>query len=404
MEKQGSLGIKLTLLTCYNGYIKCNNWRRKMKKILMVICMLMLMVMMGCKSNDKVEETVQPETELETEMETIPELVVDTESNSETEITSEDEGEIFEPIQMDDEKEYDVIDTSVLMNITDKNMLGDTGEKYQIVYLPPSYYDTDKDYPVIYYFHGHSRSPASYDYHVKKARELMMIGEMEEVIVVAVNSTNLLQGAYFANSPVIGNWKDAFLDEVMPHIENNYRTINTKEGRALLGFSMGGNSVMYLAFNYPELFGGVYAVAPSFVKDEHINEVVETWSTFEQRAYAAAFSYNVEEDPAYIVPTFDKSDEDQVIVDQWLKGIGLIDEKIDAYANKEEKVNRIGLEVASNDEHYWLIEGVTYLSETLSDNGIENQFEVTLTGHAMILPSVINTALPFLLEGLTDAH
>lgn len=371
-----------------------------MSKLCMVLCVVMLSFLIGCSSIDDSEEMVsdaQVSEDTESAISTI-------ESIDETTTETEEVEEVFEPIQMDDEKEYDIFETLLLTDISDNNTLGDTGEKYQIVYLPPSYYSTDKNYPVIYYFHGHLRSPSSYDYFVKRSRDLMMVGELEEVIVVAVNTSNPLQGTFLRNSPATGNWEDAFFNEIMPYMEENYRTINTKEGRALLGFSMGGNSAMYLAFNYPELFGGVYAVAPDFVKDDQINEVVETWSTFEQRACGAVFAPNIEVDFGFTIPMFDGSEEDQIVVEQWLSGIGQIDDKVSAYVQSDVKVERIGLEVASNDPHYWIVDGVTYLSETLTENGIENQFEVTQRGHAMILPSVIDTALPFLLEGLTDAY
>ena len=42
--------------------------------------------------------------------------------------------------------------------------------------------------------------------------------------------------------------------ELLPHIDATYRTIATRAGRAIEGFSMGGRGATRLAIKYPELF------------------------------------------------------------------------------------------------------------------------------------------------------
>jgi endo-1,4-beta-xylanase len=49
--------------------------------------------------------------------------------------------------------------------------------------------------------------------------------------------------------------------ELIPHVDSTYRTIATREGRAIEGFSMGGAGAPKLGFKYPEQFGAVSILA-----------------------------------------------------------------------------------------------------------------------------------------------
>jgi enterochelin esterase-like enzyme len=60
------------------------------------------------------------------------------------------------------------------------------------------------------------------------------------------------------------DWKDGsapvetvIVKELVPHIDATYRTIATREGRMLDGYSMGGYGSARLGFKYPELFRAI---------------------------------------------------------------------------------------------------------------------------------------------------
>ncbi|MFO0263421.1 MAG: alpha/beta hydrolase, partial [Planctomycetota bacterium] len=60
------------------------------------------------------------------------------------------------------------------------------------------------------------------------------------------------------------DWKDGsapletvFVKELVPLIDSTYRTIATREGRMLDGYSMGGYGSARLGFKYPELFRAI---------------------------------------------------------------------------------------------------------------------------------------------------
>lgn len=51
--------------------------------------------------------------------------------------------------------------------------------------------------------------------------------------------------------------ESSIVQELIPFIDANFRTIPTRRGRAIEGFSMGGCGCLMLAFKHPELFSSV---------------------------------------------------------------------------------------------------------------------------------------------------
>lgn len=121
------------------------------------------------------------------------------------------------------------------------------GTNNAVVYLPPSYYrDTEKKYPVFYLISGTTDTEEVY-YKVGRVNyildNLIADGNAEEMIVVLPygNPTKLLATPptdMMAMGDVFG--KDLVTD-LMPYVEDQYRTINDKDHRAIGGFSRGGN-------------------------------------------------------------------------------------------------------------------------------------------------------------------
>ena len=59
-----------------------------------------------------------------------------------------------------------------------------------------------------------------------------------------------------------GTVESAFLNDVVKFVDANYRTLATKEGRAIAGLSVGGLQSMYLSANFPDTFGYVGMFSP----------------------------------------------------------------------------------------------------------------------------------------------
>lgn len=125
------------------------------------------------------------------------------------------------------------------------NTLGIHGNA--IVYTPPTYdKDLDKKYPVFYLISGTTDTEEVY-FKVGKMNlildNLIAEGKAKEMIIVLPygNPTKLL-------TPDVKNtigFSDLFskdlLNDLMPFVESNYRTLNDRDSRAIGGFSRGGN-------------------------------------------------------------------------------------------------------------------------------------------------------------------
>ncbi len=124
-----------------------------------------------------------------------------------------------------------------------------------LVYLPPSYYkDTQKKYPVFYLISGTTDTEEVY-YKVGRVNyildNLIAEGKAKEMIVVLPygNPNKLVPQKPQADMPATRFGNDVFsndlIGDLMPYIEQTYRTINDREHRAIGGFSRGGNQGLY---------------------------------------------------------------------------------------------------------------------------------------------------------------
>jgi S-formylglutathione hydrolase FrmB len=61
----------------------------------------------------------------------------------------------------------------------------------------------------------------------------------------------------------VEGWRymDFFFEEFIPYIDKIFRTIATKEGRAIAGLSMGGGGTVVYAQRHPEMFNAAYSTS-----------------------------------------------------------------------------------------------------------------------------------------------
>jgi S-formylglutathione hydrolase FrmB len=124
-----------------------------------------------------------------------------------------------------------------------------------VVDLPPSYgASAGRRYPVVYAFHGLFEGPGFWE-----RRGLAPIlaglrekGALPEFLVVAVDGGN----SFFVNGPA-GRFEDMVAHDLLAHVEQTYRVVPGRAGRAALGVSMGGYAALRLAFAQPSLFCAV---------------------------------------------------------------------------------------------------------------------------------------------------
>ncbi|MFM7603759.1 MAG: alpha/beta hydrolase [Prosthecobacter sp.] len=132
------------------------------------------------------------------------------------------------------------------------------GEPVSCYVFKPESYDTAKEqrFPVLYWLHGSGGSSLGSAAQVaQRYGEAMRTGKIPPMILVFPNG--LPMGMWC-------DWKDGsvkletmFIQELMPHIDRDYRTLAKREGRIIEGFSMGGYGAARLGFKHPELFAAV---------------------------------------------------------------------------------------------------------------------------------------------------
>jgi len=155
-------------------------------------------------------------------------------------------------------------------------------ERDIIIWFPPSYLSSFKYYPVIYMHDGQNlfnphTSFIGYDWKVDEtATKLIKSGKMEEVIIVGIYNTKERLNEYNFFHPEGKAYANFIIRELKPFIDENYRTIQSKDNTAIIGSSMGGLISFQLAWSFPNVFGKCGAMSSSFwVDDRKIFEVVE---------------------------------------------------------------------------------------------------------------------------------
>ncbi len=158
-----------------------------------------------------------------------------------------------------------------------------------IVYLPPSYMtDYQKKYPVFYLISGTTDTEEVY-FKVGRMNlildNLIAEGKAKDMIIVLPYGN---PSKYFpaGKAPRTGDlFTKDFLQDLMPFVEKNYRTLNDRDHRAIGGFSRGGNQGLaagltnldkfswlcsYSSFTSTTLPGGVYDDPDALNKKIHL--------------------------------------------------------------------------------------------------------------------------------------
>ncbi len=134
------------------------------------------------------------------------------------------------------------------------------------VYLPPGYAQSKSRYPVIYMLHSlnwdnermfapGTAAQGTFDRAIANA-------VIRPFILVAPDYTTPGPGSMFANSSTAGRFEDHTLQEVVPFIDSNYRTLPKPESRAIMGDFMGAYGALRYAFRHPDVFSVVYGMHP----------------------------------------------------------------------------------------------------------------------------------------------
>jgi enterochelin esterase-like enzyme len=141
-----------------------------------------------------------------------------------------------------------------------------------LLYLPPDYEtNSQRRYPVLYWLHG--RGGTQYtgaDFVVPYLDAAIRQGEAPAMIAIMVNG---LVDGFYSDSPD-GRFpiESVIIKDLIPHVDATYRTVATRQGRAVQGYSMGGWGAAHLGFKYSDLFGAVCIDAGALLEPQALRE------------------------------------------------------------------------------------------------------------------------------------
>ena len=145
------------------------------------------------------------------------------------------------------------------------NPLGDPHLRPLWVYTPPGYgVDPHRRYPSVYIIQGYTgqvpmwrnRSPFRQPF-VETADAVFASGDAPPAVVVYVDAWTAYGGSQFVDSPGTGRYHSYLCDEVVPWVDERYRTRADREHRAIMGKSSGGFGSMITPMLRPDLFGAL---------------------------------------------------------------------------------------------------------------------------------------------------
>ncbi|WNO10976.1 alpha/beta hydrolase [Teredinibacter sp. KSP-S5-2] len=273
------------------------------------------------------------------------------------------------------------------------------------IYLPPNYSKTNKRYPVIYFLHGFGGSNDV----VTKNKERIdqaIANKAKEFIFVEPNGNSSLGGSFYANSPAMGNWEDYIVKELIPYIDKSYRTINSKQGRGLAGFSMGGTGTINIGFKHPDKFNAIYSFAAGVLQPGDLENMIKSWGTTREHfnSYGAAASPNLNLPAPYAeIPfeTYTNPTKNKQVVDRWYALFGNQERKMDNYLENSSKLSGIKISVNNDDYYPWIANGNKHFHQVLNKKKIEHQFDLRETGNHNLRDDFIeNELIPFFSQHL----
>ena len=121
-------------------------------------------------------------------------------------------------------------------------------ERELSVYLPPEYYESGLSYPVLYLIHGWTGDNRTFlgkgypslggligDIYINEVMDnIISNGRAKPMIVVLPNFNR-------STAAVIPNYETYLTKEIIPFIDETYRTLPIRESRIIAGHSVGGN-------------------------------------------------------------------------------------------------------------------------------------------------------------------
>jgi S-formylglutathione hydrolase FrmB len=134
------------------------------------------------------------------------------------------------------------------------------GDRIFAILLPQSYDTSQARYPVVYLFHGGGQDHTAF---MARTAFTPMARKHEFIVVMPAADRS-----YSALGPEAqGRYHDYVAGELVDYVDSHYRTLPTKDRRAIAGLSMGGRIASMTALTHADRFAAVGAFSPALRPD-----------------------------------------------------------------------------------------------------------------------------------------
>ncbi len=128
------------------------------------------------------------------------------------------------------------------------------------LYLPEGYAVSHQAYPVIYLLHGSFGSETDW---VRGGRLRQTVDRLIRQGVIPPSLIVMPGSQSWWIDGVNEQARTAFLDDLIPHIEDSWHVVAKREWRGVAGLSAGGFGAVNFALEHPERFGAAAAFSPA---------------------------------------------------------------------------------------------------------------------------------------------
>lgn len=148
------------------------------------------------------------------------------------------------------------------------NPLGDPHVRDLFVYLPPGYETSGERYPTVYCLTGFTgrgkmllNDSAFTPNLSERMDKLIAAGKIRPMIAVMPDCFTYYGGSQYINSTATGNYEDYLAQEIVKFVDANFRTIDDRGARGVMGKSSGGYGSLIMGMRHADIFGLVCSTA-----------------------------------------------------------------------------------------------------------------------------------------------